>query len=87
MVEFWDEEGARDFMAEQRVLEWLGPELKEQLLFEAYTPFIRNVPMFRRFSPHLLRELTLFVGELRLSKGERLIRDKETRHSHLSGTK
>jgi hypothetical protein len=28
----------------------------------------------------MLRELTLFVGELRLSKGEKIIRDKESRH-------
>jgi hypothetical protein len=32
------------------VLEFLGPELKEQLLVEAYTPFVKNVPFFKKFS-------------------------------------
>jgi hypothetical protein len=78
--EFWLEEGARDFESEQRVLEWLGPELKEQLLYEAYHHFLKRVPFFTHFSSKLLRELTTLVGELRLSKGERIIRDKEQRN-------
>jgi hypothetical protein len=54
-------------------------------LLEAYGPFIRSIPSLERFSPGVLRELAIRSGELRLSKGEKIIRDKQQRSKHQSG--
>lgn len=81
LEEFWYQEGARDFGLETKVIELLGPELRQQLLHEAYGPFLRHAPLFERFSSEFVRELTQHVGELRLSKGESVIRDRQAKEA------
>ena len=45
--EVWSREDARELELEKTIIDKLAPELKSQLLFEAYGEFLEELELFR----------------------------------------